>query len=370
MITLPGLIDPHVHLRDPGATHKEDWGSGSSAALAGGITLILAMPNTQPPITDAASLELALSTARQKARCDYAQYLGAGSRNAASIAPLAYRSAGLKMYLDQTYGELRLDDMSSWQEHFQSWPRDWPIVAHAEGRSMAAVILMAALYDRPVHIAHVSRKEEILLIKTAKERGIRVTCEVCPHHLFLTQDDIPSLSRGHAGRGEVRPRLASREDIEALWNNLAVIDCFATDHAPHTLAEKDGENPPPGFPGLETILPLLLTAVHEKRLTLEDILQRMVTNPRRIFRLPEQLETWIEVDTEARYEIRTGDLHTKCGWTPFEGWQVRGRVRRVVLRGQEAYRDGQVLVPAGYGQNVRGEDQVEARTSVPRPVSA
>lgn len=359
MITLPGLIDPHVHLREPGATHKEDWESGTSAALAGGITLVLAMPNTQPPITDAASLELALSAARQKARCDYAQYLGAGSQNTALAASLAYRSAGLKMYLDQTFGELRLDDMILWQEHFQHWPKDWPVVAHAESRSMAAIILMAALYDRPIHIAHVSRKEEILLIKAAKERGLRVTCEVCPHHLFLTQEDIPSIGQEHPGRAEVRPTLASRQDVEALWDNLAVIDCFATDHAPHTLAEKDGEKPPPGFPGLETILPLLLTAVHEKRLTLEDILQRMVINPRRIFRLPEQAETWIEVDEQARYEIRAADLQTRCGWTPFAGWRVRGRVCRVVLRGQEAYRDGRILVHPGYGQNIRAEAQAE-----------
>jgi len=113
---------------------------------------------------------------------------------------------------------------------------------------MAAVILMAAIYDRPVHIAHISLKEEILLIKAAKERGLKVTCEVCPQHLFLTKDDIPAISHGHPGRGEVRPRLATKEDVEALWANLDVIDCFATDHAPHTLAEKDGDNPPPGFP--------------------------------------------------------------------------------------------------------------------------
>ena len=183
------------------------------------------------------------------------------------------------MYLDSTFGELRLDDMTLWQEHFQHWPKHLPIVAHSESRSMAAVILMAAIYDRPVHIAHVSLKEEILLIKAAKERGIKVTCEVCPHHLFLTRDDIPGISHGHPGRGEVRPRLATREDVDALWANLEVIDCFATDHAPHTLGEKDGENPPPGFPGLETILPLLLTAVDAGRLTLDDLIQKMVINP-------------------------------------------------------------------------------------------
>jgi carbamoyl-phosphate synthase/aspartate carbamoyltransferase/dihydroorotase len=350
-----GLIDPHVHLRDPGQTHKEDWDTGTSAALAGGITLVLAMPNTQPPIFDAGTLDLALEAAHLKARCDYAQYLGAGPGNAdwARRKELPLQAAGLKMYLDSTFGELRLDDMTLWQEHFQNWPRNLPIVAHSESRSMAAVILMAAIYDRPVHIAHVSLKEEILLIKAAKERGLKVTCEVCPHHLFLTSADIPAISHAHPGRGEVRPRLATHEDVEALWANLDVIDCFASDHAPHTLAEKDAGNPPPGFPGLETMLPLLLTAVDHGRLTMDDIIRRCVINPRKIFSLPEQPETWVEVDEGAKYEIHAAELHSRCGWTPFEGWKVKGRVRRVMLRGREAYKDGRILVEPGYGRNVK-----------------
>jgi carbamoyl-phosphate synthase/aspartate carbamoyltransferase/dihydroorotase len=263
---------------------------------------------------------------------------------------LAPRVAGLKMYLDQTYGPLRLDDMSLWMAHFAAWPRQFPIVAHAESRSLAAVILMAAVFDRPVHLAHVSLREEILLIRAARERGIQVTCEVTPHHLFLTQEDIPALG---AGRSEVRPRLATPADRAALWENLEVIDCFATDHAPHTLAEKDSPKPPPGFPGLETALPLLLTAVYEGRLTLDDLIARMVTNPRRIFNLPEQPETWVEVDPHAAWEIRADQTFTRCAWTPFEGWKVRGRVRRVVLRGREAYREGMVLAPPGSGMNLR-----------------
>jgi carbamoyl-phosphate synthase/aspartate carbamoyltransferase/dihydroorotase len=366
---LPGLIDPHVHLREPGQTHKEDWDTGTSAALAGGVTMVLAMPNTRPPIFDAATLDLALEAARSKARCDYAQFLGAGPDNAIvgadgcpPLQNIAHRAAGLKMYLDSTFGQLRLDDMTLWQAHFQNWPKNMPIVAHSESRSMAAVILMAAIYDRPVHIAHISLKEEVLLIKAARERGIKVTCEVCPHHLFLTKDDIPAIVGaglrpalpGATGRGEVRPRLASKEDVDALWANLDVIDCFATDHAPHTLAEKDGENPPPGFPGLETMLPLLLTAVDVGRLTLDDLLQKMVINPKKIFSLPEQPETWVEVDENANYEIRASDMRSRCGWTPFEGWQVKGRVMRVVLRGREAFKDGEILVDPGYGKNVRG----------------
>ena len=172
MLNLPGLIDPHVHLREPGAAHKEDWDTGTMAALAGGFTAVLAMPNTQPPITDEHTLSLALSAARHKAHCDYAQFLGAGPDNVEALGQIAARSAGLKLYLDQTFGPLRLDDLSLWMAHFQHWPRELPIVAHAESRSMAAVILMAALFDRSVHLAHVSLREEILLIRAAKGKRL------------------------------------------------------------------------------------------------------------------------------------------------------------------------------------------------------
>src|SRR5689334_17353639 len=343
MLKLPGLIDPHVHVREPGQTHKEDWDSATQAALAGGVTMLLAMPNTKPPVFDNSTLDLALEAARQKARCDYAQFVGAGPDNADILSALASKAAGLKMYLDSTFGELRLDDMTLWMPHFQKYPKEYPIVLHSESRTMAAGILFAAIYDRPVHIAHISLKEEVLLIKAAKERGIKVTCEVCPHHLFLSKEDIPAISQGRPGRGEVRPRLATKEDVAALWNNMDVIDCFATDHAPHTLEEKDSDNPPPGFPGLETLLPLLLTAVDDGRLTMDHIVEKSIVNPRKIFNLPEQPETWIEVDENVRLEIKAEDHFTRCGWTPFEGWKVTGKVRKVVLRGRIAFEDGNIL---------------------------
>jgi carbamoyl-phosphate synthase/aspartate carbamoyltransferase/dihydroorotase len=350
VIRLPGLIDPHVHLREPGGTHKEDFDTGTAAALAGGFTTVLAMPNTKPPLTDAASLGLAQAAARAKARCDYGLFLGAGSDNASSAASLAPQACGLKMYLDQTFGPLRLDDLASLESHIVRWPVHRPLAVHAEGRSLAAALLLAALHDRPLHVCHVSLREEILLIRAAKEKGFKVTCEVTPHHLFLSADDLPRLG---AGRGEVRPRLASPADREALWENLAVVDCFATDHAPHTLAEKDGENPPPGFPGLETALGLLLTAVGEGRLTVEDLALRMVTNPRRIFGLPSQPETYIEVDPDLSWEVKASELHSRCGWTPYQGMRLRGRVQRVVLRGLPAYAEGEILSPPGSGRDLR-----------------
>jgi carbamoyl-phosphate synthase/aspartate carbamoyltransferase/dihydroorotase len=245
---------------------------------------------------------------------------------------------------------LRLDDLGTLMTHAARWPADRPLLCHAEGHTVAAAILAAHLAGRSIHICHVSRKDEIELIRAAKAQGIRVTCEVTPHHLFLTQADVPAIG---AGRSQVRPRLAAESDRAALRANLDAIDCFATDHAPHTLAEKDSANPPPGFPGLETALPLYLALVREGLLTLDGLIARTVHNPRRIFDLPEQPETWIEIDPDAEWIARGAALFTRARWTPFEGWALRGRVTRVVLRGKKAFRDGAVLAPPGTGCDVR-----------------
>lgn len=350
MVKLPGFIDVHVHLREPGATHKEDFDSGTAAALAGGITLVCAMPNTNPPIVDRPAFQMVQELAQKGARCDYALFVGASSTNFSTINELASQAAALKMYLNETFTTLKLNDMLVWQKHLSNWPKRAPLCVHAERQSTAAIILLASLVDRPIHICHVARKEEILIIKAAKERGIKITCEVCPHHLFLSTTDVDRIGKGKA---EVRPVLCSPEDQQALWENLDVIDVFATDHAPHTREEKESSTPPPGFPGLETILPLLLNAVNEGRLTVEDLIAKLYKNPKRIFSLPEQPNTYVEVDFDEEWIIPDQPTHSKAGWTPFAGIKVKGRVHRVVLRGETAFVDGVVLVSPGYGQNVR-----------------
>lgn len=350
LIKLPGFIDVHVHLREPGATHKEDFSSGTAAALAGGITLVCAMPNTNPPIIDHQSFQLAKDLAKAGARCDYALFVGASSENFRDICELAPEAAALKMYLNETFTTLKLNDMTVWQKHLSNWPKTAPLCVHAEKQATAAIILLASLVDRSIHICHVARKEEILIIKAAKERGIKITCEVCPHHLFLSTKDINTIG---VGRSEVRPILCSPEDQQALWDNMDIIDVFATDHAPHTIDEKDSLSPPPGFPGLETILPLLLNAVNEGRLTIDDVINKFHRNPRKIFNLPEQRNTYVEVDMEEEWEIPRHLNHSKASWTPFAGMKVKGKVNRVVLRGEVAFVDGQVVVDPGFGQNVR-----------------
>ena len=349
IVRLPGLIDVHVHMRQPGGDHKETWSTGTAAALAGGFTTVLAMPNTTPAVVDEASLEIAADLAAAGARCDFGLYLGAGHGNAGAVGALASRSAGLKMYLGQTFGDLRLDDQAVWSAHLDAWPEDEVVAIHAEGSSLQTVISLAESIGRPIHVCHVADANDISLVAAAKDRGMRITCEVTPHHLFL--DVTTPLG---SGRAEVRPRLGTPDDRRALWEHLDVIDCFATDHAPHSLAEKDGLDPPPGFSGLETALPLLLTAVHEGSLTIGDIVERFHVRPREIFGLPTDTDTWTEVDVDAEYRIAASG-ESRSGWTPFAGRSVRGRVVRVVIRGEVAYEQGEVVAGPGTGRDVRME---------------
>ena len=348
ILRLPGLIDVHVHLREPGGEHKETIATGTAAALAGGVTMVLDMPNTSPPVTSAQALNRKQKLSERAALCDVGTYLGATESNAAEVASLADRSVGLKIYLDQTYGPLRMRNLAALLAHFRTWPADRPIAVHAEGLSAAMAIGLARSFGRRLHVCHVSQADELALIRAAKEAGMALTCEVTPHHLFLTQAEAGRLG----AYGTMKPPLGREADRAALWANLEIIDCISTDHAPHTRAEKEGQNPPPGVPGLETMLPLMLTAVAEERLTLERLVDLTYENPRHIFGLPAQPETWIEVDMEARYTLGDRDLHTRCGWTPFAGQAVRGRVRRVVLRGQTAFEDGLTRIQPGFGRLV------------------
>ena len=200
-LRLPGLVDVHVHLREPGGEHKEDLTSGTAAALAGGVTLVLDMPNNYPPAVDAGALAAKQRAAGQKALCDVGFYVGATADNALEAARLADQVAGLKIYLDQTYGPLRIHDPSAAPgnglvallSHFRTWPASRPMAVHAEGLSMAMAIGLARSFGRKLHLCHVSLACEIALIRAAKRSGAALTCEVTPHHLFLTEGDAQRL---------------------------------------------------------------------------------------------------------------------------------------------------------------------------------
>ncbi|MDM8521008.1 amidohydrolase family protein [Anaerolineales bacterium HSG6] len=345
-IKLPGLIDVHTHLRVPGGEHKEDFATGTAAALAGGLTMILGMPNTSPPLTTRQRLADTRANAQQNAYCDVGLFAGASREFLVDLPNAAQEAVALKIYLNDTFGTLRVDTLPTLLACFETWPREKLIAMHAEGQSVAVGIGLATSYQRPVHFCHISRQEEIELIAQAKMHGLPVTCEVTPHHLFMTEADFKRLGP----LADMRPKLATQADVDALWAHLdSTIDCIATDHAPHTLAEKQSENYPPGIAGLETSLPLMLTAIQENRISMPRVIELMHTNPRRIFKLPLQTDTYIEIDPTAEQTIRNEVMHSKCGWTPFAGQTLTGRVERVLLRGQTAFEAGQVVAIPGSG---------------------
>lgn len=233
-----------------------------------------------------------------------------------------------------------------------------PIIVHAEGQRIASVLCLAQMYSRSVHIAYVSRREEILFIRAAKVNGLRVTCGVTPHHLFLHRDNIQFILNTYDandyGFRFVKPELQTANDCQALWDNLDVIDCIASDHVPYTQDEKSNvKNPLPGFPGLQTLLPLMLNAVNDGKLTMEQLIEKVYTNPKRIFNLPDQGDnTFVEVDMSRKWIVNDKLLFSKAGWTPFIGMSLRGIVYRVILHGEVVFANGQVLAEPGSGKNI------------------
>jgi dihydroorotase-like cyclic amidohydrolase len=340
-IKIPGLVDPHVHLRY-GSPQKETFETGSVSAIAGGFAGgILDMPNNTVPITTPEALQEKIDRAGQKIYCDVGFYFGATAESTKYFGQIIDQVFALKTYMDETTGELLVEKAEDLNQIFASWPRKKPIVVHAEGKTLETAIKQARLNNQKLHVAHVATKEDLEMIRKAKEEGLPVTSEVTPHHLFLSEENARELGPF----GLMKPTLKTRKDVDALWEGIdrGIIDIIATDHAPHTKEEKLSNNPPYGIPGLETALPLLLTAVDQGKLTLDQVVKLTSTNPKRIFGIRESPETFIEVDSKDPWVIDSKKLKTKCGWTPFEGWKVSGRVKRVVLRGETVY-DGENII--------------------------
>ena len=350
VIKLTTLIDPHVHLRDPGATKKENFRTGTEAAIAGGICVVFDMPNNSQPTISKGALRRKESIASKKAVCDYGLFFGASQKdNTKEYKKIYKRVVGLKVYMDTTTGSLLLEHLEVLKKTFKSWEGDKPIVVHAENGTLAKALGLAAIYGRKLHVAHLSQQSELMLVMDAKRKGIRVTCEVSPHHLFLTEKDADRLGPF----GHMKPYLRKRKDLDFLWKNIAAIDCVATDHAPHMKAEKESDNPPFGVPGVETSLPLMLTAVNKGRLSIKELMRLMSIGPQKIFQLNLKSDDYVvEIDMDYKYKLRAETMHSKCGWTPFEGWKVKGKVKKVIIRGNTVFENGRILAKAGFGRNI------------------
>lgn len=343
-ITLPGLIDPHVHLRDPGQTHKEDFYTGTAAALAGGYTAVLDMPNNLEPVVSEERLVAKKAGAGERAVCDVGFYFGTLGDNLDLFERVANQVAGLKIYLNITTGNFIIDK-DKLSAIYEAWPGAKPILLHAEEDVSELVLGVLRRYPKPTHICHVSSRAELEFVMRAKEEGLPITCGVTPHHLFLSERDQARLGP----YGLMKPSLKPERDRRFLWEHMDAVDVIESDHAPHTRAEKESDAPPFGVPGLETTLPLMLTAESEGKLTRRQLIDRLHTNPARIFAVPTDETTSVLVDM-SEYEVRNQDLFTKCGWSPFAGLRLAGKVVQVDVRGTTVFKDGQILAGAGSGR--------------------
>lgn len=342
IIKLPGLIDPHVHLRDPGETEKEDFTTATASAIAGGYTTVIDMPNNKTPITTKARLEEKIAIARKKILCDVGFYFGTIGETS-ELSTIQNKVFGLKIYLNETTGNYLLNNTDALEKIYSAW--NGLFVFHAEEKRIEDVIKLASQYRKPTHICHVATQTELQMISDAKEKDVPITCGVTPHHLFLSQKDEETLGPFSM----VRPRLAKLSDVDFLWKHIGAIDVIESDHAPHTLKEKEGANPPYGIPGLETTLPLLLTAMSEGKLSLGHIMRLCFENPADIFHCKKDADTYSEIDLQYPWVISNDTLHTKSKCTPFDGWKVKGKILKTVIRGQVVFADDRILAKPGDG---------------------
>ncbi|MEP7166685.1 MAG: amidohydrolase family protein [Candidatus Woesebacteria bacterium] len=331
---LPGLIDVHVHLRDPGATHKEDFESGSMAALAGGFTFIIDMPNNPTPTISKQALEDKIKRSKKIAKMDIGFHFGTNGKNTDQFSKVWNNPNvfGLKLYCNHTTGEMLLEDLELLEKVFEAWKSSKPILVHAEGIELAAAIGLAHVYGRRLHVCHISQAIEVELVRRAKKMKQKITAGVCPHHLWMTIDDVKT----KGSLAMMKPPLGTSQDQAALWQGLrdGTIDIVETDHAPHTLSEKKSEKPPFGVPGLETALGLILKGVQEKRIPLSKVKTILYTNPKKIFKIPTQPKTYIEVDMSKTWRVGEKGYESKCGWSPFDGWKLPGSLQKVVYKGK------------------------------------
>jgi dihydroorotase len=403
---LPGLIDAHVHFRDPGLTHKEDFGTGSTAAVCGGITCVVDMPNVVPPTENAEQVQAKRAIAESKSLCDFGILGVIHQTNGADVLPMAEAGAlGYKIFYGETVGNLPYPDDGQCIEIF---PRireaGIPLAVHCENRQMqhywltrmkaegrgapvdwestrpaiceaaavAHLLFLTETFGTRLHVVHVSSKQGAALVADAKKRGVRVTAETAPHYLLRDPQDM-----AHVGPlMKVNPPVRGRDHWEALWDGLRSgdIDMIATDHAPHTLEEKgcglDGVMTKPaiwdcvsGFCGVETSVPLMLTQVNAGRLTLNQYVRAASEMPAKVWQMyPKKGAIAVGsdgdltlVDMAKESVIDPLKLHSKNVPTPWGGWPVKGMPVMTIVRGHVQMRDG---APVG---GVIGQMQIPQR---------
>ena len=368
---LPGLIDDQVHFRDPGLTHKEDLHTGSLACAKGGVTTFLEMPNTKPATVRRERLHEKLALAAEKCVVNYGFYIGATPQNVEELKACD-RTPGIKIFIGSSTGDLLVDEQEALERIFAE--TSLPICAHCEDEATvranakaldggknyrdhsrirdhaAAVIATRRAMDLAVrhrhrfHVLHVSTADEVELLK---DHGKFITAEACPHHLFFNVDDYDRLG----SRVQMNPSIKTKADNAALWGALRenVIQVVATDHAPHTLEEKDKPYPgsPSGLPAVENSLALMLDAARRGLCTLEQVVSWMCDAPARVWdivdkgRIAEGYDAdLVLVDLHRQATIRDAEQVAKCGWSPWDGVTLTGWPVKTWVGGSLVFDEG------------------------------
>jgi carbamoyl-phosphate synthase/aspartate carbamoyltransferase/dihydroorotase len=313
------------------------------------------MPNNDPPVVTRQRFEDKLARLKAGARVDYGAFVGYAGGDVGYLEEVAPQAAALKLYMDQTFGGLTLADEAVLAPVFEAWPGPGPIAIHGESDSIRLALALGEQYRQHVHICHVPHPDDLVAIENARQRGVHATCEVTPHHLFMTSEDASRLG----AYGQMKPPLVPPDAVEAFWKRLDLVDAIASDHAPHTRAEKESDAPPPGVPGLETTLPLMLTAVRQGRLTLERMIALTHTGPLAVYGLQAPADSQIMVRLGEPYRLPAEGYHTRAGWSPFAGLPVEGRLLQVTLRGRVVWQEGQALAQMGQGRPLRRKETAQ-----------
>jgi dihydroorotase len=377
---LPGVIDTQVHFREPGNEHKEDLETGTRAAALGGVTAVFEMPNTAPPTTTVAALQDKLARAKGRAHVDHAFYAGATHENAAQLPELERTPGccGIKTFMGSSTGTLLVGDDDGLDHVVKNLTRrgafhaededrlnerkklaregDW--TSHPEVRDDQAALIAvkhlvekARKYGKRVHVLHVSSAIEMEFLATAKDVA---TVETLPQFLTFVGPEVYKKLNGFA---QMNPPIRYEADRAALWSlgiGQGVVDVLGTDHAPHTREEKAQPYPksPSGMPGVQTLVPVMLTHVADGKLSLARFVDLTSHGPNRVFGVANKGRIALGydadftiVDLKARRTIRNEDQATRAGWTPFDGFEAKGWVMATLIRGNVVMRDGELVTP-------------------------
>lgn len=395
-LILPGLIDAHVHLRGQLQAYEEDFFSGTKATASGGFTTVLDMPNNRPVTMNSTSLRRRIRAAEHRIVTNVGFYSAFPNSPDELIRVVKEGAIAFKLYLSSTMGGLDVDDDKALSSAFiKLGELGIPIAVHAEDKAMMKDIsereqtlghkdirayleahshkIEAKAVQRILHVArdscaqihfcHISSKEAVDLIIDARRKGQKVSCEVTPHHLLLTAEDLEK-------KGTMLltdPPVRSRGAVNKLWNALKnrEIDIVASDHAPHLISEKKSDSVwevKPGIPGLETTLPLLLTEVNEGHMTIAMLVSLMAERPAEIFHLhghgalKEGYNANITVvDLHRRGKIDASKFYSKAKYSPFDSWIVEGIPVKTFVNGCLVMDEGEIVAEAGIGRILRGK---------------